>query len=121
MKSMQAGGPPRVRRGGLYADISQPHGLRNDAAEGRPLSRHIAVAQAWLGAALLFAIPLFNYLRPTDFPWHATLHALSAVGMVVLGGYAGHHAIYLLRGAVVRIPIIRRLSYWCVGLSALAI
>ena len=100
---------------------SDPHGLRSDSAEVRQLSRHIAVAQAWLGAALLFAIPLFNYLRPTDFPWHATLHALSAVGMVVLGGYAGHHAIYLLRGAVVRIPIIRRLSYWCVGLSALAI
>jgi hypothetical protein len=97
------------------------HGRPADSADVRQLSRRIALAQAWLGAVLLFALPLFDYLRPTDFPWHATLHALSAVGMVVLGGYAGHHAIYLLRGAVVRIPIIRRLSYWCAVLSAIAI
>lgn len=100
---------------------SNSEGLATDSADVRQLARRIAVAQAWLGAALLFALPFLDYLRPTQFPWHATLHALSAVGMVVLGGYAGHHAIYLLRGAVVRIPIIRRLSYWCVGLSALAI
>jgi hypothetical protein len=101
--------------------LSNPDGLATDSADVRKLSGRIAAGQAWLGAALLFAIPLFDYLRPTDFPWHATLHALSAVGMVVLGGYVGHHAIYMLRGAVVRIPIIRRLSYCCVGLSAVAI
>ena len=100
---------------------SNPRERPADSAAVRQLSRRIAVAQAWLGAALLLALPLFDYVRPTLFPWHATLHALSAIGMVVLGGYAGHHAIYLLRGAVARIPSIRRLSYWCVGLSALAI
>jgi hypothetical protein len=101
--------------------LSNVDELPTDSADVRKLSRRIAVAQAWLGAALLLCIPLFDYLRPTDFPWHATLHALSAVSMVVLGGYAGHHAIYLLRGATQRIPVIRRLSYWCAGLSALTI
>ena len=100
---------------------SNPDELPTDSTDVRKLSRRIAVAQAWLGAALLLTIPVFDYLRPTDFPWHATLHALSAVSMVVLGGYAGHHAIYLLRGATQRIPVIRRLSWWCAGLSALTI
>lgn len=92
-----------------------------DSIAVRQLSRRISVAQAWLGASLLLLWPLFNILHPGNFPWHATLHALSAVSMVVLGGYAGHHAIYLLRGVNTRIPAIRRVSYWCAGLSALTI
>ena len=105
----------------MSAPQSDPPGPATDSGAVRQLSRRIAVAQAWLGAALLLALPLFDYIRPTEFPWHATLHGLSAIGMVVLGGYTGHHALYLLRGSVARIPIIRRWSYWCVGLSALAI
>jgi hypothetical protein len=92
-----------------------------DSMAVRKLSRRIAVAQAWLGAALLLAWPLFNMVHPTHFPWQATLHALSAVSMVVVGSYGGHHAIFLLRGVGSRIPAIRRLSLWCVGLSALTI
>ncbi|MDR3419130.1 MAG: hypothetical protein P4L83_23385 [Nevskia sp.] len=92
-----------------------------ESAEVRQLSRRISVAQAWLGAGLLLLWPLFNLWHPSNFPWHATLHALSAVGMVVFGSYAGHHAIYLMRGAASRLPAIRRLSLWCVGLSALAV
>jgi hypothetical protein len=95
--------------------------LQTDSADVRKLSRRLAVAQAWLGAALLLCIPFFDYFRPTDFPWHATLHSLAAISIVVLGGYAGHQAIYLLRGAAQRLPIIRRLTYWCAGLSALTI
>jgi len=95
--------------------------VSTDSTEVRKLSKSISVAQAWLGAALLLVWPLFNILHPTSFPWQATLHALSAVSMVVLGGYVGHHAIYLLRGVNQRIPVIRRLSYWCVGISALTI
>lgn len=92
-----------------------------DAAEVRKLSKTISAAQVWLGATLLILWPLFNALRPTNYPWQATLHALSAVGIVVLGGYAGHHAIYLLRGANQRIPAARRLILWCVGLSGTTI
>ncbi len=92
-----------------------------DASEVRKLSRRVALAQAWLGAALLFLLPLFNLLHPTNFPWQAALHAFSAVGIVVIGGYAGHHAIYLLRGVSHRIPIIRRLSYWCIFFAAITI
>jgi hypothetical protein len=100
---------------------SKPDVLPIGSMDVRNLSQRIAVAQAWLGAALLFAIPLLDNVRPTDFPRHATLHALSAVSMVVLGGYAGHHAMYLLRGAIQRIPFIRRLSYGCAGLLVLII
>ena len=92
-----------------------------DSVDVRKLSRRLAVGQAWLGAGLLLTIPLFDFFRPTRFPWHATLHAFSAISMVVLGGYAGHHAIYLLRGATQRIPAIRRLSHWCAGFAALTI
>jgi hypothetical protein len=92
-----------------------------ESTDIRRLSRRILVGQAWLGAFLLLLWPLFNLWHPTQFPWHATLHALSAVGMVVFGSYAGHQAIYLLRGASSRIPAIRRLSLWCVGLSALVV
>jgi hypothetical protein len=92
-----------------------------DATGLRRLSRRISIAQAWLGAAFLLSLPLFNLWHPSQFPWHATLHALSAVGMVVFGSYAGHHAIYLLRGVGSRLAVIRRSCYGCVGLSALAV
>lgn len=95
--------------------------LSADSARVRQLSKSISIAQAWLGGALLLLLPLLNLWHPSDFPWHATLHALSAVSMVVLGSYMGHHAIYLLRGVGSRLAAIRRLSYWCVGLSALAV
>jgi hypothetical protein len=100
-------------------DLDTPSSV--DAAAVRKLSKTISVSQVWLGAILLILWPLFNALRPTNFPWQATLHALSAVGIVVLGGYAGHHAIYLLRGVSQRIPAVRRLILWCVGLSGITI
>ncbi|AOK28570.1 MULTISPECIES: hypothetical protein [Burkholderia] len=85
------------------------------------MSKRIVVAQAWASAFLLLLWPLLNLWHPTQFRWHATVHALSAVGMVVFGSYAGHQAIYLLRGAASRLPTIRRLILWCVGLSALVV
>ena len=93
----------------------------NDARDVNDFSRRVVFWQAWIGAFLLILLPLFNLLHPTNFHWQATLHAVFAISMVVLGSYAGHHALYVARGSRERIPKLRKLTYWSLGVVMAAI